>query len=160
MNADVPPPLIDCARVLRYAVVDESVRYTPRGKLFVDGVEVGAVPRLAVVRNLVDDEVMLLHCDETWNSLAVSGGGSIDDVTAHANHRYQGLAGKWNDAPHSDADFAKAVCDEYGDDRCSFCARFSFQIDALMIRGNRAMICGDCVDRLNSTIAEKVEKPR
>jgi hypothetical protein len=157
MNVDVPPPLIDCARVLRYASVDDSVRYTPQEKLIVDGVEMGAVPRLAVVRNLVDDSVMLLHCDEAWNSLAVSGGDSIDDVTAYANHRYEGLAGKWNDAPYSDADYARAVCDEHGNDRCSFCARFSFEIDALMIQGNRAKICGDCVYRLHSIFAENAE---
>jgi len=152
-NAAVPP-LISCARVLHYAIVDASIRYTLKGKIFVGDVELGSVPRLAIVRSLVDDEVMLLHCDEEWTSLGCSGNGSIEDVMAHANRRYEGLETKWRKAPYSEAEFAKAVADEYRDERCSFCGRYHFQIDALMVEGDRAMICGDCIERLHFALAE------
>jgi len=109
------------------------------------------------VRNLVDDEVMLLHCDEEWTSLGCSGNGSIEDVMAHANRRYEGLETKWRKAPYSEAEFAKAVADEYRDERCSFCGRYHFQIDALMVEGDRAMICGDCIERLHFALAEGTE---
>jgi len=154
MADDIPPPLIDCARVLRYAIVDDSVCYAPKGRIFASGVELGAVPRLAIVRNLVDDGIMLLHCDEEWASLGVSGGGSVEEVMAHANRRYEGLEEKWCKAPYPDAEFAKAVADEYRDQRCSFCGRNHFQMDARMVEGDRASICGDCVERLHRALAE------
>ena len=155
MKSEMPPPLVDCTRVLYYAIADDSVRYTPRNKIYVGGVELGEVPRLAVVRNLVDDGIMLLHCDEEWNCLGLSGTGSIEDVKAHANSRYDGLASKWRKVPYSDAALAKAVDEEYRDQRCSFCGRYHFQIEALMVEGDRAMICGDCVERLHSTLASE-----
>lgn len=154
MSSDVPPPLIDCARVLYYAIVGEGVRYAPKGKVFVGGVELGAVPRLAIVRSLVDEEIMLLHCDDEWASLGSSGAGSVEAVMAHANARYEGLAGQWHEAPYPDVEFAKTVADAYRDERCSFCGRYHFQIDGPMIEGDRAMICSDCVDRLHVALAE------
>ena len=76
---------------------------------------------------------------------------------AHANRRYEGLETKWRKAPYSEAEFAKAVADEYRDERCSFCGRYHFQIDALMVEGDRAMICGDCIERLHFALAEGTE---
>jgi hypothetical protein len=156
---DAVPPLIHCARVLYYAIVDDSVRYAPKGKIFVGDVELGAVPRLAIVRNLVDDGIMLLHCDEEWASLGVSGSGSVEDVMAHANRRYEGLEGKWCKALYSDAAFAKAVADQYRDHGCSFCGRYHFQIDAMVVEGDRAAICGDCIQRLHAALAGESEQP-
>ncbi len=152
MTNEAVPPLIDCARVLHYALVGPEVRYTPKNAIYVDGIELGAVPRLAIVRNLVDDDFMLFHCDADWSCLGVSDCGSIEDAMAHANRRYEGLAGKWREAPYSDAEFAKAVTEQYGEERCSFCSRFHFQIDAPVIKGDRARICGDCIERLHSAI--------
>src|SRR5215831_9214299 len=43
-----PPPILDSARVLCYAVVDGSVGCSGRTLLFVGGVEVGGVPYLAI----------------------------------------------------------------------------------------------------------------
>lgn len=149
------PPLIDCARVLYYAIVDETVCYTPRNAIYVAGVELGSVPCLAIVRNLVDDEIMLFHCDDEWTCLGSSGKGDVDEVMAQANRRYGGLATKWKKAPYSDAEFAKAFADEYRDERCSFCGRYHFQIgDASMIEGDRAMTCGECVGRFHDALAD------
>lgn len=158
MDGDVPI-LIDCSRVLHYAIVDDSVRFVPKGRIFVNGVELGAVPQLAIVRNLVDDGIMLLHCDEDWNSLGTSGSGSVEDVMESANRRYEGLEGKWRKAPYSDAEFAAACADEYGEQRCSFCGRYHFQIDAQMVVGDHARICGDCVERLHSLLGREAGQP-
>ena len=154
MTEETVPALIDCARVLHYAIAGEGVRYTPKGKIFTGGVELGAVPRLAIVRNLADDEIMLLHCDEGWASLGVSGKGTVEDVMVHANARYEGLAEQWRESPYSDAEFAKAVADAYRDERCSFCGRYHFQTDGPMVGGDRATICRDCVNRLHAALAE------
>jgi hypothetical protein len=150
MTNGAVPPLIDCARVLHYAVLDHEVHYTPRNAIYVDGIELGAVPRMAVVRNLSDADIMLFHCDDDWTCLGVSGHPSVEDALAYANRRYAGLAGKWREAPYSEAEFAQAVAEQHGEERCSFCGRHHFQVDVPMVEGDRARICGDCIARLHA----------
>jgi hypothetical protein len=155
MSALIPPPLIESARVLQYAIVDAGVRYTACSVLYVGGVELGPVPRLAVCRNLADDSVVLLHCDDEWSSLGCSGSGSVDEVLAHANRLYDGIALKWQVSPHSEVEVVKALVDEWGDFRCSFCGRYPFELgEASWISGEKACICSRCVERLHTDLLE------
>jgi hypothetical protein len=68
MSATVPPPVPDGARLLASAIVDETVAHTGSSTLYVDGKPIGAVPRLAVVLQETG-AVLLLFCDEQWNSI-------------------------------------------------------------------------------------------
>lgn len=156
MTTQSAPILIECARVLHYATVDEGVRYTPRSAIYVNGEELGAVARLAIVRNLVDQDIMLLHCDSEWNVLGSSGSGDVESVMTHANRRYEGLDSRWQKAPWSDVEFAKALTDQFRDQRCSFCGRYHFQVDSMMVEGDRAMICGECIVRLYSASVDNL----
>ncbi len=153
MDENTPPPLISSSRVLFYAIVDSTVRFTPRNVLYVDGVELGAVPRLAVGKNLIDEDVFLLHCDAGWNSLGTSGSGDIDNVMAEANRRYDGLATKWIKSPYGELDVAKSIVDLYVDQRCSFCGRYHIELGASsMIEGKNAAICGECIERFHAVL--------
>lgn len=58
-----PPPLIEGARVLQYALLDRTVTYSGHSRLFVGGKEVGPVPRLAIGKAMSDGKVLLFHCD-------------------------------------------------------------------------------------------------
>lgn len=157
-NERIPPPLIATSRVLHYAIVDGEVRYTRSSVLYSGGKEVGPVPCLAISRNLVDDSVMLLHCDQDWNCLGASGSGSIEGVMNDANRLYEGIAAKWMRAPYSDVAFLKAFADDYESQRCSFCGRYHFEMDdAGMIQGTQARICTDCVERLHGVVLERVK---
>ena len=159
-NERIPPPLIATSRVLHYAIVDAEVRYTRSSVLYSGGKEVGPVPRLAISRSLVDDSILLLHCDQDWNCLGASGGGSVEDVMNDANRLYEGLAAKWMPAPYTDVAFLKAFADDYESQRCSFCGRYHFEMGgAGMIQGAQAWICTDCVERFHGVVLEREKSP-
>jgi len=154
MESLPPPPIIQSTRVLYYALVDASVRYTRRTILYVDGAEIDPVPRLAIARNLADDDILLLHCDEQWNCLGVSGSGDVDAVLNQANLLYDGISTKWSKAPYRDVDYVKAIADDYASQRCSFCGCYHFELDGeLMAEGRDAAICSRCVQRLHSAMS-------
>ncbi len=88
-----PPPALDSAHVLEYAVVDGSMTYRPT--LYVDGLEVGPVPYLAICRNLSDDLLLLFHCDETWAVLGAAGGDTIEETKRQAEATYRGISAHW-----------------------------------------------------------------
>jgi hypothetical protein len=153
MDALKPPPLIDSCRVLHYAIVDSDVRFTRCSVLYVDDVELGAVPRLAVCKNLIDDSILLLHCDEKWSSLGSSGSGDVESVIVQANRLYDGLASKWVKSPYSELDVAKFFADSYADQRCSFCGRYHIELDGTpIVEGTNAAICGECIERLHGEL--------
>ena len=47
-----PPPVLSMARVLAYAIVDESIGFSGSQRLYVDGELLGKVPRLALCQPL------------------------------------------------------------------------------------------------------------
>src|SRR5438445_13693576 len=76
--SEKPPRVLANARVLEYAVLDESVTYSGHSSLFVGNIneglkELGPVPCLAIAQDLKTGEIMLLHCDEEWDVLGVVG---------------------------------------------------------------------------------------
>src|SRR4051812_12498917 len=98
MNASAaPPPVLDMARVIAYAVVDSSVQWTGRQTLFVDGKELGPVPRLALAQNVLGDEkdILIFYCNEDWDVLACSSGDTLEQAKASAERAYRGITGKW-----------------------------------------------------------------
>jgi hypothetical protein len=40
-QSDFPPPVLDCARVLRYVIIDKGIEFSGRSLLFVQGKELG-----------------------------------------------------------------------------------------------------------------------
>lgn len=90
-----PPPIIDSAQVLLYALVDDSVKYTGRAYVVVEDKIIDPVPRLAICRNLYDDDILLLHCDDEWNVLGAGGYGTVEKARARAETAYKGIDGKW-----------------------------------------------------------------
>src|SRR4051794_439950 len=97
MEREPPYPVIDGARVIAYAFVDD-VPYRHRGALIVDGLLVEHVPRLAVCVNLSDDEsVLLFHCDAEWNVLGAAITASVATAKLQAQENYPGVASRWTD---------------------------------------------------------------
>jgi len=103
MNVSAPPPVLDDARVLEYAIVDETVEYTGRLHLYANDERIGSVPRLAICEHLVNADLLLVHCDEEWEVLAVqawngpaaSPTSSVDDIKRRAEDFYRGISAKW-----------------------------------------------------------------
>ncbi len=138
-----PPAVIDAARVIAYAAVDD-ITWQPCGLLVVDGTPLEQVPRLAIGIALGDDtSILLFHCDEAWDVLGAVGAASVDDARSRAARNYPGVAARWVELDTT-VEQALAYHDAHDGARCSFCGRRSFEIDAWITR-DAATICSGCV---------------
>jgi hypothetical protein len=98
-----PPQTLDGAKILEYAVLDESVTFTGKLHLLHDGERVGPVPCLAICRDPHFDELLLLHCDSSWRVLGGQIGNSpeapsvttVDEVKRRVEKYYSDVARKW-----------------------------------------------------------------
>ena len=103
VSLETPPATLDGCRVLAYAVVDDSVAFTGRLRLNVGGKWLGRVPRLAICEWDFKPELVLLHCDDSWNVLGLQGWNAPDvhgpetiaEVIAAAEKYYEGLQSHW-----------------------------------------------------------------
>jgi hypothetical protein len=92
-----PPYVLDSARVLAYAVLDESVSYTGRISVYVGGKLLPPVPCLAICENLArDGDFLLCYCTQTWEVLGVGGYGSFELAKQRAEIAYAGVSKKWD----------------------------------------------------------------
>jgi hypothetical protein len=140
-----PPPVIDSARVLSYAFVDD-IPYRKYGRLYSGDTLVEKVPRLAICANLGKDiGPMLFHCDDQWNSVASSGDKSVGLVKALAEQNYPGVAARWVDLNTSVEDALQYYDDHIDGRKCSFCGKRAFETRG-WVEGKSAIICRDCVE--------------
>jgi ClpX C4-type zinc finger len=152
-----PPPVLDCARVIEYAVLNESVGYSGRTLLFVDGKELGQVPCLAICADKKSPGVMLFHCDREWTVLGCSGHPSIPEAKDRAERIYPGLSACWVDA-HISEEQAEQYLDELlGDQQCSFCDKRADQVEQLIQRDD-ARICDRCINEFHTALHEPSPK--
>jgi ClpX C4-type zinc finger len=156
-----PPPVLDSARVLFYATVNDSVTFAGRTLLFVDGHEIGQVPCLAICEDGTTKEALLFHCDAEWKTLGCSAHTSPNEAKARAERIYSGLSTRWIEANVS-KDAAEVYQDklrkEYEDDvhelrssaRCSFCGRRVDDVNDMHVNENEdAFICDVCVEEFH-----------
>lgn len=148
-----PPAVLDSARVLAYAFVDD-IEYREYGALYVDGVLLEHVPRLAICANLgTDMGPLLFHCDVDWNVLGVSGAGTVEAVKERAERNYPSSMARW-----VDIDTSVEAALKYYDERvenvpCSFCGKRRFELEAC-VEGKGALICKSCVDFFHAELRD------
>ena len=128
-----PPstPVINCSRLLCYAIVDHTVQFSGRTLLFVDGKELGQVPCLAICENKKLSDVLLFHCDSKWNTLGCSGHQSVAEAKAKAERIYAGISALWVDAGISKQTAEAYLNRQFGSERCSFCGKRPDQVDQM-----------------------------
>jgi ClpX C4-type zinc finger len=145
MAHEPPPPVIDSARVLSYAFVDD-IPYRKWGALYVDGKLLEQVPCLAVCTNLGKDSgPVLFHCDAEWNVLGTSGADTVEGVKERAEKNYPGVASRWVDINTSVEDALRYYDEETGGLKCSFCGKRAFDVEG-WVEGNGAVICRGCIE--------------
>jgi hypothetical protein len=146
-----PPPAIDSARVLAYAILDDSVQWTGRQKLTHDGKEVGPVPCLALCQNAWGDweQIHIFHCNGDWEVLGAGGAPTIEEAKASAERSYRGISPKWVfvNTPREQA--REWIRKESADALCSFCDRIPAEMDKL-ISGKSATICNHCAAKYHA----------
>ena len=153
-DTSAPPPVLGFARVLSYATVDADVQFTGRRKIYVDGTELGPVPRLALCQNVDDDddEITLYLCDEEWNVLGVGGGAdSLPAAKVDAEVSYLGIGRKWIDTSLSQDEARRWLEERFPSLLCSFCGRLPISFESLF-RGHKSGICDDCVRRFHEVL--------
>lgn len=146
-----PPPALDCAHAIEYAIVDDAVTFEQRRTLNVGGEWLGAVPRLAICQNLDESEFMVFHCDGEWNVLGVAAGyKSVAEAKTKTERSYHGISAKWGPTGYSRKEAAKYVADQFEGQDCSFCGRTPLQYQACV--GDAARICNHCINEFHAAI--------
>jgi hypothetical protein len=152
MKRNPPPPVIGSARVMSYAFV-EDIPYRRYGSLYVDGKLLEHVPRLAICLNLGKDiGPLLLHCDEEWETLGVTGAPTIEGVKQLAERNYAGVAERWVDVNTSAEQGLEFYDRESGGMKCSFCRKRPFEFKGGWVEGDEAVICHECIEKLYRTL--------
>lgn len=146
-----PPPVLDCARVIEYAVLNESVGYSGRTLLFVGGKELGQVPCLAICEEKKSPGVMLFHCNHEWTVLGCSAHGSVTEAKDRAERIYPGLSACWVNAQVTEEQAERYLDELFADERCSFCGKRADQVEQLIQR-DQARICNHCIDEFHNTL--------
>jgi hypothetical protein len=90
-TTDAPPPALAGCKVEQYAIRPRSVKYSGHSGLFVEGKELGPVPRMAICRE--KNGLNLFYCDRRWNVLGSSGAhATIRSAKARAERAYPGIS--------------------------------------------------------------------
>jgi hypothetical protein len=92
-----PPFLLDGALVLRYAHLEPDARAGEGTGVVVDGIalDLDRVRRLVIARNLVDDAVFVLHCNDEWQTVAAGSYADAQAAQASASAAYGALLPGW-----------------------------------------------------------------
>jgi len=142
-------PVIDCSRLLCYAIVEGTVQSSGRTLLFVDGKELGQVPCLAICENKKLAEVLLFHCDSDWNTLGCSAHPSVAEAKARAEGIYAGISTRWVDAGVSEQSAEAYLNEQFGNERCSFYGKRPDEVDQMILkedqRKHEVRICDRCI---------------
>lgn len=145
MSRNPPPPVIDAARVVSYAFVDD-IPYLGAASLFADDQPIDQVPRLAIAVGLAGHAgPRVFHCDEEWISLGASGAETVEQAKQEVERNYPGVGQRWID---TNVTFEEALAyydSETAGLKCSFCGKRPFEVEGL-IEGPQATICRGCVE--------------
>src|SRR6266852_3598997 len=88
---EAPPPTLDGARVLRYAVVDDSVVPTGNTVHRVGNKVLGPAAALAICQQDGEDYFYLFYCDAQWNVVTDTWHQSLELAFEQAEFEYRGL---------------------------------------------------------------------
>jgi len=146
---DAPPPVLDMARVIAYAFVDDSVQWTGRQTLLVGGKQLGPVPRLALCQNVSGGlrDILVFHCNNEWDVLGVSGGETIEAAKASAERAYRGITQKWIDTGVTEQQAIAWMKENIKDMSCSFCDRVPGDFERLIEnKAGTVRVCNYCIE--------------
>lgn len=143
-----PPPALDCAHVVEFAVLDETVVFEQRKTLNVGGEWLGQVPCLAICQNLDETEFLIFYCDLNWETLGVAAGySSIEEAKQRVERSYRGLMRNWMQTGYSRDDAVTYLDGHFKEETCSFCGRDLRKVKSIASDATKKVrICNVCVD--------------
>jgi hypothetical protein len=154
-----PPPTLAGARVIEYAILDETVSYCGHSGLFVGGKELGPVPCLAICQGLKDSAVLLLHCDLDWTVLGTAEYATTSEARERAERIYPGVSNRWIEAAVPELEASNHIEVLWEDLRCKFCGKGPDDV-ARLIKKRGVQICGSCVTEFYQMLHDSTEEER
>jgi len=153
---DAPPPVLDMARVIAYAIVDDSIEWTGRQTIFVGDEKLGRVPRLALARDVSGelDDVLIFHCDESWEVLGMTGAADVDAAKAITERAYRGITEKWVAFDVTIEQAQAWIRENYDHIFCLFCGRKPLEFKSLVTQ-KLGTICNNCIDEFHNWLHER-----
>ena len=141
-----PPPTLACCRVVEYAILAESVRYSGHSNLFRGNDEVGPVPCLAICHSVKESRFLLFHCGKDWTIQGCESHMSLAKAKTSAERAYPGVSAVWVDPAFTEQDATAHLNEIWSEQRCVFCGRIPPDFEKPMfIQRNHSSICHDCV---------------
>lgn len=144
-----PPPVIDAARVVSYAYVDD-IPFLGATPVFGEAQSIEQVPRLAIAVGLGGQAgPRVFHCDEEWIALSASGAETVEQAKQEVELTYPGVGERWIDTNVTVEEALAFYDSETAGLKCSFCGKRPFEVEGL-IEGPKATICRGCVEEFYS----------
>ena len=149
-SAQRPPPMLMGYRVTHFLVRDKSIKFSGRSYLFVDGKELGAVPRLAIGAHKSEGYV-LFHCGSSWNVRGTEASfDSVVDIKRSVARIYPGSFNKWRlsgvTIRQAEA-FRRRVWKGL---ECSFCGKLPDEFERMVESKTRMRLCNICFEELRA----------
>ena len=93
------PALLDGARVLCHAAVDERCRPTGSCRHYRGTQPLGPFAGLAVCQYAGERACYLFYCDADWRPLTDTRHERLEDALRQAEFEYEGISGHWTWSP-------------------------------------------------------------
>ena len=87
--------ILDGARVLQFAIVDEAVVPTGRTTHRIEDEVLGPASGLAIARYDGDEQYYLFYCDRAWQVVTDTCHPTLDLALEQAEFEYRGIADRW-----------------------------------------------------------------
>jgi hypothetical protein len=139
-NAGRPPLVIGGTRVLEYASIRPPVVFSGRTNHFVNGVELGAVPRLVISQSLRGNEIQLNYCDESWDVLGCLSVASVTEAKQRAERNYPGVSRAWRKYRTSRRRALAYERKQWKGHVCSFCGRIPPEFNSWVLNGKATIL--------------------
>jgi len=147
-----PSTVLDDCRVLSYAFIVPPISFSGHSSLFVNGTEIGPVPRLAIAEQLHYGDLLVLHCDIDWNVIGVAAGyKSVAKAKRQVERIYPGIRGAWVDSSISKRQALACERKMWKGHECSFCNKIPPQF-TYHIKSKKATICDICIRKFYEII--------
>lgn len=145
MPSSVPPALAG-SRVLEFAILDKSIRYSGHSNLFRNDEEVGPVPKLAICEVRNQRSVYLFHCDDNWDILGTEVCESADGAKLSAEQAYPGSSSLWINTGVTEQQADEYIRSIWGAQQCIFCRKTPVEVpDRQFVQKGGAWICESCI---------------
>ena len=140
-----PPPILDCAVVLAYAIHDDSVKYSGRTTTSHNWSLIGPdIRHSAICHNLTEPrDYLFFFCNEHWSVEAAAGYDTVEEAEAFAMRTYSGIENVLVRTSYSGAEIEVALNDYWEGRRCALCQKWPHQTEHLAMRNND-WVCDEC----------------